>query len=80
MLPATERTGISVMSRGGYLIREGFRSIKTHGLMSFATVTIIMACLIITGSVALLSLNLNSLIKDLEKENEVVAFFLVPRP
>ena len=56
------------------MIREGFRSIKTHGLMSFATVTIIMACLIITGSVALLSLNLNSLIKDLEKENEVVAF------
>ncbi len=62
------------MSRGGYLIREGFRSIKTHKLMSFATVTIIMACLIIMGSVALLSLNINSLIKDLEKQNEVVAF------
>ncbi len=62
------------MSRGGYLIREGFRSIKTHGLMSFATVTIIMACLIIMGSVALLSLNINYLIKDLEKQNEVVAF------
>ncbi|MBR0200642.1 MAG: permease-like cell division protein FtsX [Oscillospiraceae bacterium] len=62
------------MSRGSYLIREGFRSIKTHGLMSFATVTIIMACLIIMGSVALLSLNINYLIKDLEKQNEVVAF------
>ena len=62
------------MSRGGYLIREGFRSIKAHKLMSFATVTIIMACLIIMGSVALLSLNINSLIKDLEKQNEVVAF------
>ena len=56
------------------MIREGFRSIKTHGLMSFATVTIIMACLIIMGSVALLSLNINYLIKDLEKRNEVVAF------
>ena len=56
------------------MIREGFRSIKTHGLMSFATVTIIMACLIIMGSVALLSLNINYLIKDLEKQNEVVAF------
>jgi cell division transport system permease protein len=42
--------------------------------MSFATVTIIMACLIIMGSVALLSLNINYLIKDLEKQNEVVAF------
>ena len=56
------------------MIRAGFRSIKTHGLMSFATVTIIMACLIIMGSVALLSLNINYLIKDLEKQNEVVAF------
>ena len=56
------------------MIREGFRSIKTHGLMSFATVTIIMACLIIMGSVALLSLNINYLIKDLEKQNEIVAF------
>ena len=62
------------LSRGGYLIREGFRSIKTHSFMSFATVTIIMACLIIMGSVALLSLNINYLIKDLEKQNEVVAF------
>ena len=56
------------------MIREGFRSIKTHGLMSFATVTIIMACLIIMGSVALLSVNINALIKDLEKQNEMVAF------
>lgn len=74
MSSATERMGISAMSRGSYLIREGFRSIKTHGLMSFATVTIIMACLIIMGSVALLSLNINELIKDLEKQNEVVAY------
>ena len=56
------------------MIREGFRSIKTHGLMSFATVTIIMACLIIMGSVALISVNINALIKDLENQNEMVAF------
>ncbi len=56
------------------MIREGFRSIKTHGLMSFATVTIIMACLIIMGSVGLLSVNINSLIGDLEAQNEVVAY------
>lgn len=62
------------MNRGGYLIHEGFRSIKTHGFMSFATVTIIMACLIIIGSVTLLSVNIDALIKDLENQNEVVAF------
>ena len=62
------------LSRGSYLIREGFRSIKIHGFMSFASVTIIMACLIIMGSVALLSLNIDAVIKDLEDRNEVVAF------
>lgn len=62
------------LSRGGYLIREGFRSIGTHGFMSFASVTIIMACLIIMGSVSLLSVNIDALIKDLEDQNEIVAF------
>ncbi len=62
------------LSKGTYLIREGFRSIKTHGFMSFASVTIITACLIIMGSVVLLSLNIDALIADLEQQNEVVAF------
>ncbi|MBO6014002.1 MAG: permease-like cell division protein FtsX [Oscillospiraceae bacterium] len=62
------------LNRVGYLIREGFRSIFTHGFMSFASVTIIMACLIIMGSVSLLSLNIDALIKDLENQNEVVAY------
>ena len=68
--------GITVMrlSRCGYLIREGFRSITTHGFMSFASVTIIMACLVIMGSVSLLSVNIDALIKDLENQNEIVAF------
>ena len=60
--------------RLGYLIREGFRSITTHGFMSFATVAIIVACLIIMGSVSLLSLDINALIKDLENQNEIVVF------
>ncbi len=62
------------LSRCGYLIREGFRSISTHGFMSFASVTIIMACLIIMGTMSLLSVNIDSLIKDLEQQNEIVAF------
>ena len=72
----TEWMGITAMrlSRGGYLIGEGFRGITKHGFMSFASVTIIMACLIIMGSVSLLSVNIDALIKDLENQNEVVAF------
>ena len=62
------------LSRSGYLISEGFRSIKTHSFMSFASVTIIMACLIIMGSFALVAVNIDALIDDLEDENELVAF------
>lgn len=62
------------MSRFVYLISEGFRGIFKHGFMSFATVAIIMACLIIMGSMTLVSLNIDALIDDLENQNEVVAF------
>lgn len=62
------------MSRIGYLFGEGFRSIFKHGFMSFASVTIIMACLIIMGTVSLLSVNIDALINDLEDQNEIVAY------
>ena len=71
---ATEWTGISLMSRLGYLFGEGFRGIFKHGFMSFATVTIIIACLIIMGTISLLSINIDALIGDLEDQNEIVAF------
>lgn len=62
------------MNRGGYLIGQGFRNIFKHGWMSFATVAIITVCLIIMGSVVLLSANIDALVSDLEQQNEVVAF------
>ena len=58
----------------GYLLAEGFRSIFTHGFMSFASVTIIIACLIIMGSFSLLAVNINEIIQNLERENEMLAF------
>ncbi len=69
----TEWMVIFPMSRIGYLFAEGFRGIFKHGFMSFASVTIIMACLIIMGSVSLLSVNIDALIGDLEDQNEIVA-------
>ena len=41
-------------NRLGYYIREGINSIFTHGFMSFASICIIIACLLIMGSFALL--------------------------
>ena len=68
--------GITLMrpTNIGYLTKEGFKSIFKHGLMSFASVTIIMACLIIMGVFVMLALNINSIIDKLEAQNEIVAF------
>lgn len=62
------------MNRIGYYIREGWSSIFTHSLISFATVCVIMACLLIMGSFALISLNMNSIISYMEDQNQVAAF------
>jgi cell division transport system permease protein len=58
----------------GYYIKEGISSIFAHGFMSFASVCIIIACLIIMGSFTLLAFNVNSIIDKFEKENVVLAF------
>jgi len=57
-----------------YLIGQGFRGVFSHGFRSFASVVVIIACLIIMGSFALLSVNVDSIIRDLEEESEVLAF------
>lgn len=62
------------LNRFFYLIKEGIKSIFTHGFMSFASVTIIVACLIIMGSFSLLSFNIDSMISDMEQDNEILAF------
>lgn len=58
----------------GYLIKEGFRSVFAHGFMSFASITIVIACLLIMGSFSLLAVNINALIADLESQNEMLAY------
>jgi len=61
-------------NRIGYYIKEGFISIFTHSLMSFASVCIIFAFLVIMGSFTLLALNINALVGELENENIILAY------
>ena len=72
----TEWMGTTAMkvSRYGYLIGEGFRNIFTHGFMSFASVTIIIACLIVMGSFTLLDINVNNIIDDIGNQNQILAY------
>lgn len=68
--------GITAMrlNRYGYLIGEGFRNIFTHRFMSFASITIIIACLIVMGSFTLLDININNIIDDIGEQNQVLAY------
>lgn len=58
----------------GYHLKEGCRSIFSHGLMSFAATCMIVACLLIMGSFSLVAINIDNMLKDLEKDNEFLAY------
>ena len=62
------------LNKLGYLFKEGFRSIFSHGFMSFASVSIIIACLLIMGSFSLVAVNIDALIDSLEDQNQMLAF------
>ncbi|EDM98663.1 cell division protein FtsX [Pseudoflavonifractor capillosus ATCC 29799] len=57
-----------------YFLSEGFHSIFTHGLMSFAAVCMIVACLLIMGSFSLVAVNVGSMLGELERDNEFLAY------
>jgi len=61
-------------NRTGYYIKEGVTSIFTHSLMSFASICIIIAFLIIMGSFILLAVNINAIIGGLESDNIILAY------
>lgn len=58
----------------GYFIKEGFTSIFRHGLMSFAAVCTTVACLLIMGTFALVAVDLDANLAELERDNEFLAY------
>ena len=58
----------------GYLLKEGFLGIFRHGFMSFAAVVVTVACLLIVGSFSSLMHNVNLMVEDLNKTNEILVY------
>ena len=58
----------------GYLMKEGIRGIFLHGFMSFAAICVTVACLLIVGSFSILTYNVNIMVEDLNKTNEILAY------
>ena len=58
----------------GYFFHEGLSNMFSHGFMSFAAIGITVACLLIMGTFTLVAVNANQLLRDLEQENEILAY------
>ena len=62
------------MRNFSYFFKEGARNMFSHGFMSFAAVGVTVACLLIMGTFSLVAYDLNENLKDLQRENAVLAF------
>lgn len=57
-----------------YLTKEGFKNVWKNRLMSLASITVLMACLVIIGLGAMLYLNIDALLDKIESQNVVMAY------
>lgn len=57
-----------------YFFKEGAGNMFSHGFMSFAAIGVTVACLLIMGTFSLVAYDLNENLKDLQRENAVLAF------
>lgn len=57
-----------------YLTKEGFRNIKVHKLMTIASVTVMLSCMILIGGAYLLYANIQSVIDKVGEQNVVMVF------
>ena len=57
-----------------YLTKQGLHSLKANRMMSFASIGVLTACLILTGIASLFSANVNSMVDYLGDQNESVVY------
>jgi len=57
-----------------YFAHEGISNMFSHGFMTFATIGITVACLLIMGTFTLVAVNADANLRDLEAENEILAY------
>ena len=57
-----------------YLLRQGARNVLRNRLMSFACIGVLVACMLLIGGAAMISLNVNAMIRFVEDQNEVMVF------
>ena len=57
-----------------YLTKEGFRNVRIHKLMTIASITVMLSCMILIGGAYLLYENINSLIDKVGEQNVIMVY------
>ncbi len=58
----------------GYLTKEGFKNVWVNRLMSIASVSVLLSCLVMMGVAFMLVVNMEKIITGIEDANVIVAF------
>ena len=58
----------------GYLTKEGIKNVWLNRLMSIASISVLLACLVMMGIAYMLVVNMESVISEIEAANVIIAF------
>lgn len=58
----------------GYLTKEGFRNLWANRLMSFASIAVLLSCMIMIGLAFMLLVNIQSVIDNIEDKNVIMVY------
>ncbi len=57
-----------------YFIGQAFKSLWRNGVMSFASIAVLMSCLVVMGGFSLLVLNIDTNLEEINLMNQIVVF------
>lgn len=57
-----------------YFFKEGCKNVWSNGIMSAASILVMICCMILTGGALLMSVNLNNALKSIENQNSITVF------
>lgn len=63
-----------MIERIRYFVKEGAKNIWVNRMMSVASILVLTVCLLLLGTSLLLSLNMRSLMQQMEKQNQIAVF------
>ncbi|MCQ2481534.1 MAG: permease-like cell division protein FtsX [Clostridia bacterium] len=62
------------MTKLRYLTKEGFRNLRVNKMMTMASITVLLSCLLLVGIAYMLFVNIETFIRDIESENVIMVF------